>query len=72
MNRREKLRNCTIRTVNMIISIAGTTAITEACALALSSTVPPATMRYGRGRVLANSVTDGVSASTTAAGSSPV
>ena len=38
MKRREKLRSCTIRTVNMISSIAGTTAITEACAFALSST----------------------------------
>ena len=40
-----KLRSCTISTVNMISSIAGTTAMTEACAFALSSTTPPVTIR---------------------------
>ncbi len=71
MNRREKLRNWTIRTVNMIISIAGTTATTEACALALSSTTPPVTMRYGGFRDLASSLTDGANSSTTVAGRAP-
>ena len=45
INSREKLRNYTIRTVNMISNIAGTTAMTEACAFALSSTTPPVTIR---------------------------
>ena len=42
--RRLKLCNCIIRTVTMMNSIRGTTAKTEACDCALSSTVPPTEM----------------------------
>ena len=41
---RSKLCNCTISTVSMMNSISGTTAMTEACDFALSSTVPPVAM----------------------------
>ena len=45
MNSFWKLRSWKISTVSMISSIAGTTASTEACDFALSSTVPPTSRR---------------------------
>ena len=45
MNRRWKLCSWTISTVSMMNSITGTTAMTEACDFALSSTVPPTAIR---------------------------
>ena len=44
MNRSPNLRSSNINTVSMISSMTGTTATTEACDRALSSTVPPASM----------------------------
>jgi thiamine pyrophosphokinase len=44
-NTRWKLCNWNIRMVSTITIIAGKTACTDACALALSSTDPPATIR---------------------------
>ena len=43
-NRRLKLCSCAIRKNSMSSSITGTLAKTEACELALSSTVPPTAM----------------------------
>ncbi len=43
-NNRWKLCSCTIRTVSMMSSMTGTTAMTEACDFLLSSTVPPTTI----------------------------
>ena len=61
MNRRWKLCSWNISTVSMISSITGTTATTEACDLALSSTVPPTSRcRSPAAGVLASSSIAGV------------
>ncbi len=53
----------------MMNSITGTTAMTEACDAALSSTVPPTVIEYPVGSVFASASTEGVKVSTTWAGS---